>query len=233
MPIRFNKTDLYMVWGLPGYVFFLGLGLWVAGFIPFHEPSWGAEEVARIVNQDTFGIRFGSVMMMLAAGISLFYAAVFCKIVSDVEGGPGSWTYLAIMTGLGNAIVTFYPPYAWVTATFRPERSPELIMLMNDYAWLQFTSAVLLWIAWPGCAAFVAFSDKNENKWLPRWFGYFTLWCIVLGLPTQMVFFFYDGPFAWDGLVAFWMPLVVFGTWLTMVSVLVYKSMSRRLLLEQ
>ncbi len=47
-----------------------------------------------------------------------------------------------------------------------------------------------------------------------RWVGYFNIWAGLLQIPGAMMPFFKTGPFAWDGLFAFWMPLVVFSLWI-------------------
>lgn len=44
----------------------------------------------------------------------------------------------------------------------------------------------------------------------PRWVGYANLWIAILYLPELLVFFFTTGPFAWDWLIGFWIPAVLF-----------------------
>jgi hypothetical protein len=45
------------------------------------------------------------------------------------------------------------------------------------------------------------------------WVAYFNFWVGLLSLPGALIPLFKTGPFAWDGLLAFWLPLVVFGIW--------------------
>jgi hypothetical protein len=35
---------------------------------------------------------------------------------------------------------------------------------------------------------------------------------------------FKRGPFAWDGIIVFWMPFVTFGIWVTVMSVLLLQK---------
>ena len=49
--------------------------------------------------------------------------------------------------------------------------------------------------------------------------GYFSLWCAILLAPGILVIVFHTGPFAWNGIFAFWLPLTVLGTWFFVMTV--------------
>ncbi|HMB60720.1 MAG TPA: hypothetical protein VKN35_12475 [Xanthomonadales bacterium] len=61
--------------------------------------------------------------------------------------------------------------------------------------------------------AIASLADDSEEPTFPRLSGYFNLWAFVLSVPTQFIFFFKSSPFAWGGILAFWMPLTVFMAW--------------------
>ncbi len=56
-------------------------------------------------------------------------------------------------------------------------------------------------------------SVQHEQPIFPRWVGYFNIWVAVLFIPGGLLTFFKTGPVAWNGLLAFWMPVVVFFAW--------------------
>lgn len=43
-------------------------------------------------------------------------------------------------------------------------------------------------------------------------------------LPGGLVTFFKSGPFAWNGILAFWLPLTVFGIWYGVMFMLLRKA---------
>ena len=61
----------------------------------------------------------------------------------------------------------------------------------------------------------------------PRGAGYLNVWTVLLFLPGPMCVFFKTGPFAWDGLFAWWIPFVVFMAWMVIMLVLVRRSIDQ------
>jgi hypothetical protein len=71
-----------------------------------------------------------------------------------------------------------------------------------------------------------AFVDRTEPGTFPRWFGYFNAWFALLELPPATVVIFNDGPLAWNGIIAFWIPLVAFAAWFPAVTVVLLQSIT-------
>lgn len=223
-----RKTNLFGAWCGFYYCALLLIGWWlVAGYFPLHDPSAGKEEIAAFYQEgDLFGIKLGMVILMWSAAIFLFYAATLADFVEQIEGRSGPLTKVTLMAGYANAMLTFYPPLWWIANTFRPEeRSAELIYFINDAAWLQFIGGLSLIMPLFVILAIVAFSDKSEDPVFPRWFGYLSVWTFILFLPDQLLFFFKEGPFAWNGLFAFWVPLTVFCCWFLVSFYLMRKAL--------
>jgi hypothetical protein len=70
----------------------------------------------------------------------------------------------------------------------------------------------------------VALAGKSQNPVFPRWFGYQSIMTLVGLLPDQMLFFFKTGPFAWNGILGFWVPLTMFGSWFVTMFVLLRRA---------
>jgi len=224
-----RKTNLFGAWCGVYYVVLVLAGWWiVGGFYPLHEPTATAEEIAAFFRDDVLGIRIGMVLVMWGAAIFLPFASTVADMISRVEGRAGPLTKTALLAGWGNAMLTFYPPLWWLLNAFRPEeRSADLLYLINDAAWLQFIGGLSVVMPMYIAVAVAAFNDKSANPVFPRWAGYASIWVFVLLIPDQLLFFFKTGPFAWNGLLAFWVPLTVFCIWFLVIAWLMRRALLR------
>jgi hypothetical protein len=118
----------------------------------------------------------------------------------------------------------------WIANTWRSnERSDELIYLVNDIAWLQFIGGLALIMPMFVTVAVTAWTDKSVNPTFPRWVAFASIMTFILFLPDQMLFFFKESPFAWNGLFAFWVPLSVFCGWFILLAYLMRRSILAKL----
>ena len=78
-----------------------------------------------------------------------------------------------------------------------------------------------------------AFADRLQRVARARdghwWAGVgLYLWTAFLFIPGGLVTFFKAGPFAWNGLLAFWVAAAVFGSWFIVMSVVVRRAVAPR-----
>jgi hypothetical protein len=226
-----RKTNLFGAWCGIAYVVLLLVGWWVVGgFFPLHKPSAGAEEIASFFRGDVTGIRIGMVMLMWGAATFVPFTATIADYVARVEGRSGPLTRITTMAGYANAMLTFYPPLLWIANTFRSqERSIDLTYFLNDIAWLQFIGGLSLVMPLFLVVAVVALNDKSAIPVFPRWTAFASILTFVLMMPDQLLFFFKTGPFAWNGLFAFWVPLSVFCGWFLMIFYLMRRAALREM----
>tara|TARA_B110000211_G_C14092909_1_gene560334 strand:+ start:155 stop:856 length:702 start_codon:yes stop_codon:yes gene_type:complete len=209
-----RKTQLMGAWSGVLYVVLLTIGwVFIAGFVPAHSPTAGAEEIANIYAQDSVKIRIGMVFVMFGAMMCIPFTGAVASALYRIEGGLGMLTASQIMAGVANTMLTFYPPLWWIIASFRADRSPELVQLLNDVGWIQLIGGLTPFLPMLLTVGIASLNDKSKNPVFPRWVGFFNFWVFVLVLPGQLLFFFKTGPFAWNGLIAFWLPVFVFCAW--------------------
>jgi len=122
------------------------------------------------------------------------------------------------------AILLFlFPMFFMLAVAFRPHRNPQLLQPINDVAWLPFIGAFGPAVIQGLAIALACFQDREE-KVFPRWLGYFNIWCALLFVPAALINFFHSGPFAWNGVFCFWLPLTVFSTWFVVMFVVVRRA---------
>jgi hypothetical protein len=121
-----------------------------------------------------------------------------------------------IQFGLGAIFVLefIYLLFFWQTATFRVDRAPELIQLLNDMAWIPFVGLTSTAVVQVACFGIAVLLDRRARPIFPRWLGYYNLWVALMFTPGTFTVFFKDGPLAWNGIVAWYLPLAVFASWL-------------------
>jgi hypothetical protein len=210
-----RRTNLVGAWCGVAYVVLLFVGWFVvAGLFPMHRPSASAEEIARFYHHDVISIRLGMIMVMWAAAVFIPFTATMADYVARFEGRDGPLSRIMTMAGYANAMLTFYPPLWWIASTWRAdERSADTTRLLNDVAWLQFIGGLSLIMPMFVVMTVVVFNDRSAEPVFPRWLGYQSIMTFLLCLPDQLLFFFKTGPFAWNGVLGFWVPATVFSTW--------------------
>lgn len=192
-------------------VFFLIIGK----LIPPFDPTAGADEIARFLIENKLRVRLGATLSMIGATLMLPFLAVICVRIFRIERTFGVLTATQVLAS------AFFVPGFWVslmslsTALFRPEsRAVEITQAFTDYFWLMFVGIAEVAVAQAVILAIAAFIDRGTPATFPRWFAYFNIWYALLTLPGALVVLFNDGPLAWNGVFAFWIPLTVFSIWL-------------------
>lgn len=207
------RTQMLCAWCGPAamVIWVIGFGA-MAGFIPPPSPSDSAAEVQAIYQEDTDLIRAGLfVTMMGAALLGPFVVALFLQM-RRIEGQVAPLAYTQL--GLGMLVVLLFviPCMLLEAAAFRPDRDPEVTQALHDAGWLPFVGAFMPTFFELIAVAICIFQDREE-KVFPRWLGYLNLWVAIGFFPTALIYFFKTGPFAWNGLLAFWLALFIFCGW--------------------
>jgi hypothetical protein len=165
------------------------------------------------------------------AMIGIFLTVPFFFVISmqmrRAERGFPMLSILQFASGLIVTVVLMIPMLLFVGAAFRPDRPPELTRLANDFSYL------MLILPWPPilgqliALTLVILGDRNPEPVFPRWFGYLNIWVSLLLLPATMIVFFKSGPFAWTGLIGFWIPAAVFGAWYLVTTWLLLRAVAQ------
>ena len=215
MNTKANSTILmFGAWSALIYPILIILGWWImAGFIPPPKPSATAAEIVSRIQGNTLGIRAGMVVTMFAAMFAIPLCATVTYFLTKIEGFFGPLSVMQVMAAPCMAMITFYPPMWWLIASFRPDRSPDLTLMLNDASWLQWGGGLTTYLPCLFTITIASFIDKSKNPVFPRWFGYVCIWLVLLLLPAECIFFFKSGPFAWNGLISFYLAIAAYALW--------------------
>lgn len=225
-----NTTDQRIcLWLVPAFAALLLVAFWIfPGFFPPMSPTMTAEEVAAFYREHVGEIRASMVIVNLC-GIS--FIPFFMVIVVQMQrmGNPSrAFAYSYLSAAASGATLFALADLAWLIAAFRPERDPQLIQLLNDFAWIAFVTPVGFIIAQNLCLALAIFMDTRRVPVFPRWVGHFNIVAGLFMMPGALAMMFMDGPFAWDGLLAFWVRIGAYCLYLAVMFFVVRSAIDQQ-----
>jgi hypothetical protein len=224
-----TRTQLFCVWcGPVGAVLYLIFFAGIAKFVPPPSPHWTQAHVVDFYASNRTAIRIGQIGGMVA---SMLFFPFFCVIAVQIARIEKRRPLLAIMEfGGGLMLIVWFGlcTMLWIVATFRPSLSPNTVQMLNDFGWLIFVMLFPEYVVQMSAIGVAALRDRSPNPVWPRWAGYFSLWIALSGIGGGLAVFFKHGPFAWNGLIGFWLPICMFGVWLIVTTYLLHTGIRRQ-----
>lgn len=206
----------------------LGFAL-IAGFIPPPSPSDSAEATANLFIGHANSIRFGMIISMIASALLMPFAVAITLQMRRIEGPHSALAFIQLGLGAIFVLEFIYLIFFWQVATFRNERSPEIIQLLNDMAWIPFVGLSSTLVMQSTVFGVSILMDKRKQPIFPRWVGYFNIFAALMFVPGTFNVFFKTGPFAWDGFLAFYLPVGIFVIWMILNSWRLLKAVDHQL----
>lgn len=205
------------------------VGFWViAGFIPPPAPKLSGEQLGQLFTDNAVRIRIGMIVSLFASALLASWSAAITVLMLRMRGRVGALAYTNLAVGALFVLEFIFSLIIWQSMTYRV-RDPEVLLAMNDTAWFLFvciTSTPMLQTVAIGTAIFLDTREGRPSPVFPRWAGYLNYWVAVLFTPGTIAVFFKDGPFAWNGLFTWYLPLTVFAIWMITMSVLMLKAIA-------
>ncbi|MEQ9586412.1 MAG: hypothetical protein RJS97_00285 [Parvibaculaceae bacterium] len=208
---------------------FLALGP-LAHFLPPPSPTHGAEWYFQFYMNNLLGVRLAGIALMISACMVGIFSGALVSLARAMEGPGGPWTNVLLLMSAMVSTTFFMSGVFFCLAAFRPDRTAEEVYLLSDLAWIGLVipgvPATIQTIA----LAFATLSDKRARPILPRWSAYMNIWFGIIFLPGCFVAMFQTGPFAWNGILAFWLPAIFFGLWFLVLLWLIWTRLTDELL---
>lgn len=219
-------TQRWCVYCGPLLMIVFSIGFWlVAGLIPVPDPDDPAEKIAQMYAEDETRIRIGLIISMFGAGFAFPFAVALFLQIRRIEGPNAPMAYVQLTTGIMNTLLFVIPMFCMAAATYRADsRDPEITEGLHDLGWLMFVGFAAPAIVQTVSIAIAVLRDHRPKPVYARWVGYFNVWCALLFVPGPLVICFHDGPFAWNGVFTFWIPLSVFGGWFFVMAYVTLKA---------
>jgi hypothetical protein len=199
--------------------------IFLCRFIPPPNPANTAEQVVAQFSQHTNLIRLGLVISVFACALLVPFCAAIAAQMRRMEGVRSVLAQAQLVSG-GLLCVEFLLPFAiWQTALYRiDEWDPQIVQMLNDMSWLMFLGIISSACCQVASIGVTILLDKSPKPVFPRWAGYYNIWVSMMWVPAGVIPFFKDGPLAWNGVFAWWIPLCVYFSWFVVMVVLLLRA---------
>ncbi|KDE98274.1 lipoprotein [Mycolicibacterium aromaticivorans JS19b1 = JCM 16368] len=204
-------------WSGPATVAVALVGWLIAGVLPLPLGSSSTtDEVVAFYGHDT-RVLIGLVIAQLGVCLVFPLIALITLAMLRIEGRTPLLTIIQAVTGAATGVLLLMPMLLMAVIAFRPDRTPELTVTLNDIAWLLFLTPIAPFMIQNIAIGTAILGDKRSL--LPRWVGYFNFWVAAAFIPDVLAFFFHDGAFSWRGVFVFWLALFAYAAFLIVMGV--------------
>lgn len=201
------------------------VGFWaIAGFLVPLPPTASPDDVARLFEDNRNGIRLGLLVTMFAAAMLVPWSAAMFIQLRRGEGRFSPLPYVQMLCGALFSLEFIYLIMFWQVAAFRRETSPELIRTLYNMGWIPFVGLTSTAVVMAVALGLSMLGDRGAPPVYPRWAGYFNLWVATMFTPGTLCVFFKEGPFAYNGVLAWYVPVAVFSVWMPLNTVLTLRA---------
>jgi hypothetical protein len=228
--MRSIDGEVILLWTLPVTVI-----IWIAsvflfpGFNPPMSPRLTAEQVAAFYRDPAHLPEIRSSMIVFNwFGVCLvpILALIVLQIRRMAHRTP-IFSYAMLGCAAGGPTLFLIANVCWLLAAFRPERSPELTQLLNDFGWITFTILVPYLIGQSVILALAIYFDDQPRPVFNRWVAVFNLLVAAALVPAAFVGVSLTGPLAWDGFLSFWVKNIAIAVWIIVMGVALRQAIYR------
>jgi hypothetical protein len=205
------KLELWLAWWtiIAFYNVFVIAFFVLSRTQPPPKAWWHLPRIVQWFHDNHFGILFGFAMMFLIAGFSIAQNALIAHSMKRMSVSPAfAYSYLIIysLAGVPGMLLTCI---ALVVGAMRPDRDSRLVGLLYDMGFLSFSGTMGIFLI--GSLVWGIAIILDRNRVLPKWFGYMNLSNALTEVVVAPCCIFKVGPLAWDGSIAYYINMVVFG----------------------
>lgn len=223
-----SSGERVIFWTLPAVaVIWIAAFLLFPGFVPPMSPRASAAEVADFYSENLSRVRYS---MILFNWFCVALIPILMLIVERMRGMAHRTPVMrySVIGVAGAAPIAFLTSTVfWLIAAFRPDRSPDLTLLCNDLAWITFTCGVPFLVALCLFLALAIAYDDQDQPVFPRWVARFNVLIAIVLVPAGFAGLALSGPFAWDGLVSFWLRNIAIALWIVVMAAALRPAMAR------
>jgi len=221
------RSQRWILW--LGIVFAVIYGLAVLlliDMIPPPDATMSEAQIGAWYAERHDSIRIGAMISAWTSGFMVPIGVVMTLQVARLERGR-AWTLMCAAGTWLMSIPLVLPPIFWGVAAYTKDRSPEVTSIMHELGTLTFVTTDQYYIyAWIAVAVISFLPTAVPHSPFPRWFGYLTIWAAFMFEAGAIAFLPRTGPFAWDGVLVLWSPVLIFSAYMIVLCFQLFKAIS-------
>jgi len=221
------KQQLFGLWCAPIFSVLIAIG-WL-GFAHFWQPA--AADLSAEATKQFFtvtyrdGMLLGNSILIVGCAFLVVASIQFGLMLADIEGRRPLWSITAAVSGILIAVIVFLNGGFWIGAAYRQEAGADIVVALNDTAWFGFLLGWVFLSLQMIATAMVALGEASAEPTIPRWISKASIAGAILLACAGGPAFTKSGPFAYHGLLGFYMPMVIWGVWLDLHAWFLRKSL--------
>jgi hypothetical protein len=206
--------------GLVSMVILL-IGLWVlARFVPPPSPNNTALATARIYQHNHVRIRIGLIISLYGATLLMPWSVAITEQMKRIEGyrhHPLATTQMAL--GVMLVLEFLFATIFWLAAAFRPMANIEITARLHDIGGIMYVGLPMTTMLECVVLGMAILQDRRPNPVFPRWLAYLSFWAAASFVFGSLNYLTHTGPLAYDGILAWWLGLIIFSIWIAAVTI--------------
>ncbi|MQY31917.1 hypothetical protein [Nocardia aurantia] len=220
---RMHRDVRLTYWIFAAFYTTLSAGVVLLGrATPPPRPDVTDAQVQHWFGQHHTTIQVGFVALLVIAGGAAISNGIIGYFMKRMSSGPIlAYAFIASM-GVGAIPGLQLLLVSWLTAEFRPDRDPKILHMLYELGMLSYNGSLGCFTAAYAMIAIAILYDRN--KIFPKWFAYISIWQIVTEVLATQMWFFHSGAFAWNGMITFYIAIVVFGLWIVCLLPILWRA---------
>ncbi|MEY8014616.1 hypothetical protein [Mycobacterium servetii] len=205
------KRELWLAWGtlVVFYSLFFPIFFVVTRVQPPPQPAWDLATQVHWFHERHLGIPVGFGIIFAVGGMIAVNNALIAYSMRRMSvSAVFAYSYLIIYS-LSAIPGMLLLNIALIVGTLRPERDPRAIGWLYDFAFLSFDGTMGVFLI--GSLIWLLAILLDTNRVFPKWFGYLNLCNALTEVVVAPCWIFRRGVLAWNGQIAWWLNVVVFG----------------------
>jgi hypothetical protein len=222
-----QKRELWIAW----YSMIVFYNVFVIVFFilthaqPPPHASWSDAQVVFWFNHDHNGLLTGFAIMFASTALTVPANALIAYSIRRMSVSRAfAYSYLVLysLAALPGMLLLCV---VLSVGALRPHRDPALLHWLYDFAFLSYIGTMGIFLI--GSLIWMLAILLDKNRVLPKWFGYLNLCNALTEVVVSPAWIFHRGVLDWNGLISWWINMVVFGVY-TGVFMLLLRNLIRR-----